>query len=102
MEAFTPHPGTIRSVDGDTKEIRIAKAEEVPIKHRFVYFDRDEHEVDATDTNAVVRIPVVEVRMTPTDGNGNIVPRKQAKKIEIIEYGPNHQFLRSTLMFRNK
>ncbi len=102
MESFASHPGTIRSFDGDTKEIRIAKAEEVPIKHRFVYLDRDDHEVEATDTNAVERIPIVEVRMTPTDGKGNIVPRKQAKKMEIIEYGPDHRFLRSTLMFRNK
>ncbi|MBC7568890.1 MAG: hypothetical protein H7319_04040 [Spirosoma sp.] len=102
MESFAPHPGIIRMIDDDTKEIRNVKAEEKSVRRQFVYPDRDDHEVEATDTNAVKRIPIVEVCMTPTDGKGNIVPRKQAKKMEIIEYGPDHRFLRSTLMFRNQ
>ena len=88
-------------IDDDTRETRMVKADEVPLRRRFVYLDKTGKELDPADPNAAERIPIVEVRMTPTDGDGHIVPRTQAKLIRIKESGPDNRILRSTTMRKN-
>jgi len=101
MELLTPHPGVIRMIDDDTREVRVVNADEVPMRRRFVYLDRTGKELEATDTNATERVPIVEVRMTPTDGDGHVVPRAQARLIRIKESGPDNRVLRSTTLRKN-
>ena len=88
-------------IDDYDKSVRLVKAEEVPIEHRFVYFDKAGHEIPANDATAVERIPIVEVRMTPTDGDGHLVPKEQASMIRINEIGPEKRPLRSTTMTKD-
>lgn len=102
MELLTPHPGVIRMIDDDTREVRVVNADKVPMRRRFVYLDRTGKELEATDTNATERVPIVEVRMTPTDGDGHVVPRAQARLIRIKESGPDNRVLRSTTLRKNQ
>lgn len=101
MKQFTPHPGTIRMIDEFDGSVRIVKAEDVPERRRFVYLDDHGREVDSAE-EAVERIPIVEVRMTPTDGKGNLVPKDRAQLIRIAEFGPEGRRLRTTTMTPNK
>lgn len=101
MNQFPPHPGTIRMIDEFDGSVNIAKAEATPERHRFVYLDDDGKEVDSA-AEAVERIPIVEVRMTPTDGKGNLVPKDRAELIRISEFGPQGRRLRTTTMTPNK
>jgi hypothetical protein len=101
MKQFPPHPGTIRTIDEYDGSERISKAEETPERHRFVYLDGKGREVDSAE-DAAERIPIVEVRMTPTDGKGNLVPKDRAQLIRIVEFGPEGRRLRSTTMTPNK
>ena len=101
MKQFTPHPGTIRMIDESDSSVRIMKAEDAPERRRFVYLDDHGKEVDSAE-EAVERIPILEVRMTPTDGKGNLVPKNRAQLIRIIEFGPQGRRLRSTTMTPNK
>ncbi len=101
MAQFPPHPGTIAMIDDSDGSVRIEKADETPERHRFVYLDKAGIEVDSAD-KAVERIPIVEVRMTPTDGDGHIVSKANARLIQIKEFGPKHRLLRSTTMTPGK
>jgi hypothetical protein len=101
MKQFAPHPGTIRMIDESDGSVRIVKAEEAPERRRFVYLDKDGGEIDSAE-KAVERIPIIEVRMTPTDGKGNLVPKERAHQIRIKEFGPEGRLLRSTTMTPNK
>ncbi len=101
MKQFAPHPGTIRMIDEFDGSVRIVKAEDVPERRRFVYLDDHGREVDTAE-EAVERIPIVEVRMTPTDGKGNLVPKDRAQLIRIAEFGPEGRRLRTTTMTPNK
>jgi len=100
MKQFSPHPGTIRMIDEGDGSVRMAHAENTPERHRFVYLDKDGREVEAA-AGAVERVPIVEVRMTPTDGNGRVVPKDRAQLIRIREFGPEGRLLRSTTMTAN-
>lgn len=101
MSYFMPHPGTIRMIDDDNQSVRIVKADDVPLRRRFVFLDKSGNEVEADDKSAVERIPIVEVQMTPTDGDGHVVPREQARLIRIKEFGPEKRPLRSVTMTKN-
>jgi hypothetical protein len=101
MTKFAPHPGTIRMIDESDGSVRIVQADKTPERHRFVYFDKAGIEVDPTE-EAVERIPIIEVRMTPTDGKGNLVPKDRAQVVRIKEFGPEKRLLRSTTMSPNK
>jgi hypothetical protein len=101
MSQFPPHPGTIRMIDEFDSSVSISKAEDTPERHRFVYLDDHGREVDSAD-EAAERIPIVEVRMTPTDGKGNLVPKDRAQLIRITEFGPEGRRLRTTTMTPNK
>lgn len=100
MMQFAPHPGTIRMVEESDGSVRIVRAEDVPERRRFVYLDKNGREVDSAE-EAVERIPIVEVRMTSTDGRGNLVPKDRAQLIRIKEFGPEGRLLRSTTMIPN-
>jgi hypothetical protein len=101
MAQFPPHPGTIAMIDESDGSVRIEKADETPEHHRFVYLNKAGVEVDSAD-QAIERIPIVEVRMTPTDGDGHIVSKDHARLIRIKEFGPEHRLLRSTTMTAGK
>lgn len=101
MKQFAPHPGTIRMIDESDGSVRMAKAEDAPERRQFVYLDKDGREVDSVE-EAIDRIPIVEVRLTPTDGKGNLVPKDRAQLIRIKEFGPAGRLLRSTTMTPNK
>jgi len=101
MTQFAPHPGTIWMIDESDGSVRSVKADEVPERHRFVYLDKNGKETDSVE-HAVERIPIVEVRMTSTDGNGSLVPKDRAQLIRIKEFGPKKRLLRSTTMTQNK
>jgi hypothetical protein len=101
MTKFAPHPGTIWMIDESDGSAHSVKADDVPERRRFVYLDKDGKETDSVE-HAVERIPIVEVRMTPTDGNGNLVPKDRAQLIRIKEFGPEKRLLRSTTMTPNK
>lgn len=91
------HPGEIKMIDEYDDSVEVQRASETPERHRFVYLDGRGIEVESPD-ESVERIPIVEVRMTPTDGEGNLVPRDRAKLIRIKEFGPEHRLLRTTTM----
>jgi hypothetical protein len=101
MRQFAPHPGTIRMIDESDGSVRTVKADETPEERRFVFLDKDGKEIDSAE-HAVERIPIVEVRMTPTDGKGNLVPKDRAQLIRIKEFGPEGRLMRSTTMTPNK
>jgi hypothetical protein len=101
MKQFAPHPGTIRMIDESDGSVRTVKADDVPERRRFVYLNKDGVEVDSAE-EAVERIPIVEVRMTPTDGKGNLVAKDHAQLIRIKEFGPGNRLLRSTTMTPTK
>ena len=101
MKQFAPHPGTIRKIDDSDGSVRLTKAEDTPDEHRFVLLDKKGVEVDDPE-KAAERVPIVEVRMTPTDGKGNFVPKEKAQMIRIKEYGPEGRLLRSTTMVASK
>jgi hypothetical protein len=100
MKPFPPHPGTIRMMDEFDHSVELVKAETVPDRHRFVYLNDKGIEVDSAE-QAAERIPIVEVRMVPTDGKGNLVPKDKAQMIRITEFGPEGRRLRSTTMVPN-
>lgn len=87
-------------IDDFNDTVRIEMAEDVPERHRFVYLGNDGGEVDSVD-DAVERIPIIEVRMTPTDGEGHLVPKDRARMIRIKEFGPHGRLLRTTTMTKN-
>jgi hypothetical protein len=97
---FTEHPGTIKMIDAFDGSIRTKKAEDAPDAQRFVYLDATGAEIRSTD-QAAERIPIVEVQMIPTDGEGKLVSKEGASTIRILEYGPNKRLLRSTVMARS-
>ena len=101
VKQFAPHPGTIRMIDESDGSVRVVKAEDAPERQQFVYLDKDGREVDSA-AEAVDRIPVVEVRLAPTDGKGNLVPKDRAELIRIREFGPAGRLLRNTTMTPNK
>jgi hypothetical protein len=100
MKQFAPHPGTIRMIDESDNSVHLVKAEDAPDSRRFVLLDKKGIEVQDAE-QAVERIPIVEVRMTPTDGKGNLVSKDKAQLIRIKEYGPEGRLLRSTTMVPN-
>lgn len=97
MKQFPPHPGKISMIDESDNSVRTVSSEDVPENHRFVYLDKDGKETSSVE-DAAQRIPIVEVRMTPTDGNGKLVPKDHAQLIRIKEYGPEKRLLRTTTM----
>jgi len=97
VKQFPPHPGSIKMIDKFANSSRTERAEEVPERHRFVYMDKDGREVDSVE-EAVERIPIVEVQMISTDGDGNLVAKDRAQLIRIKELGPERRLLRSTTM----
>jgi hypothetical protein len=97
---FTEHPGTIKMIDAFDGSIHTKKAEDAPDAQRFVYLDATGAEIRSAD-QAAERIPIVEVQMIPTDGEGKLVSKERASTIRILEYGPNKRLLRSTVMSRN-
>jgi hypothetical protein len=101
MKQFAQHPGTIRMIDESDGSVHVMKAEDAPERRRFVYLDDHGREVDSAE-EAFERIPIVEVRMTPTDGKGNLVPKDRAQLIRITEFGPEGRRLRSTTMTPNR
>lgn len=100
MEMMPPHPGQIKMVEEHDGSVRMLDASTVPDRQRFVYLDVNGIEVDSPD-KAVSRIPIIEVRMFSTDGEGHLVPKSRAKKLRIIEMGPDHRVLRSTVLVPN-
>ncbi len=79
MPAMT-HPGTITFINGDTNEvISVKPAADLPETMRF-----------ATTHDGAV--PVVKVVMRTMDKDSR----------EIVDYGPNGEFLRSTIQIRDK
>ena len=88
-------------VDEFDNSVRVVKAEDVPERRRFVYLDDQGREVDSPE-DAIDRIPIVEVRLTPTDGKGNLVPKDRAQLIRITEFGPERRRLRTTTMTPSK
>jgi len=101
MEMMPPHPGQIKMVEEYDGSVRILDANTVPQRQRFVYFDKDGLEVDTPEA-AVRRVPIVEVDMFSTDGEGHLVPKSKAKQLRILELGPDRQVLRSTVMVRDQ
>ncbi len=101
MKQFAPHPGAIRMIDESDGSVGMVKAEDAPERRRFVFLDKDGREVESLE-EAVDRIPIVEVRMTPTDGKGNLVRKDRAQVIRIKEFGPEKRLMRSTTMTPNK
>ena len=101
MKQFTLHPGTIRMIDTYDGSVRVVKADETPELHRFVYLDEAGIEVSSA-SQALERVPIVEVQMTPTDEEGNLVPKDRAQLIRIKEFGAKQRLLRSTTMTPQK
>jgi hypothetical protein len=97
---FPPHPGTIRTISEYDGSVEMTKADDASDGIKFVYLDKNGIEVDSAEA-ASERIPIVEVRIISTDGNGNPVPRDKAKLIRLLEYGPGGRLLRSATMVPN-
>lgn len=100
MEKMPAHPGQIKMIEEYDGSVRLINVETVPDRQRFVYFDANGMEVDSLD-KAASRVPIVEVRMLSTDGQGNLVPKSRAKKLRILEMGPDQKVLRSTVLVPN-
>jgi hypothetical protein len=100
MKNFATHPGTIRIINEADASIQILRAVEAPERQQFVYFDRVGLEVGTAEL-ATERVPIEEVRMTPTDGKGNLVAKERAVLVRIKEYGAGQRLLRTTTMTPN-
>ncbi len=96
---FAPHPGTIRMVEVQTETSRDVPIADVPEAQRFVYL-KDGIET-SNPAEATERVPIVEVRMISVDARGNLVPKEQATKLVIHEFGPEGRALRHTTMVRS-
>ncbi len=99
MELMPPHPGQIKMIEEFDGATRMVNASEVPETHRFMFLDAKGQETDPQA--AVSRIPIVVVKMFSTDGQGNLVPKKRAKQLRVLEFGPDGQVLRSTVLVPN-
>ena len=93
------HPGTILFINDGDGSRRSRPVHDVPENKRFVYLAKgvETHAPDKADE----AIPIVEVRLTPVDGTGKVVPASLAKKIRVNEFGPAQRLLRSTTMLKN-
>jgi len=94
------HPGAVRMVDEYTHEVRVVPLSQVPESQRFVFYKGDE-EITSAD-GATRAVPIVEVRMFSLDADGKLVDKAHATRLRIIEIGPDHQPLRTTLLLPNR
>ncbi|HEY9029445.1 MAG TPA: hypothetical protein VIP05_34480 [Burkholderiaceae bacterium] len=97
---FMNHPGAVRMVDEYTHEVRVVPLSQVPESQRFVFYKGDE-EIASAD-GATRAVPIVEVRMFSLDADGKLVDKAHAARLRIIEIGPGHQPLRTTLLLPNR
>jgi len=96
---LTSHPGKIKFVDLFTNTSWDVPVEDIPDRNRFVYLKNGTETANQDD--ATERVPIVEVEMLPLDKEGNLVSKDKATTIQIREFGPNRQPLRSSTMVKD-
>ncbi len=90
---FPPHPGTIRIHYEWNQSDQILNAAKLPDTRRFAYYDSAGQEVDNANL-AHSRVPIQEEEVITLDANGKSVEPKHAIFCSIMQYGPNHKYLR--------
>lgn len=99
-DPFAPHPGTILLVDRATGVEEARPADEFPPQQRFVHLRNGEETM--VPEEATERIPIVRIETIPLDSHGNLVPREQATKMQVIEFGPDERRLRLSIRARRQ
>lgn len=91
------HPGTIRIENVSAKTVEIVPYDSVPQRQQFVMLDANGVETN-NPGEAKERVPIVYVRVIMLDEKGQHARPEYASSMQILEYGPNERFLRSTIM----
>lgn len=99
MSQFPPHPGKIKLIELYSNSVREVSADDVPEHSRFVYLKDGVETHDPQE--ATERIPIVEEHMMSLDAHGNLVPKEQATRIRIKQFGPGQRPLRDTTLVKN-
>ena len=91
------HPGKVVLAEFPANTKREISVDDFPAEKRFVFL-KNGFEVAPDKADEVV--PVVKVDMIPLNDRDDMVPKDQATKVMIKEYGPEGRPLRMTIMIK--